>query len=148
MSIIITPATQTAALTLTKIGIAAYANDKLFNIFLPQDEESSSFSTAQQEIAYLAWRTERNRRRISGEGKHWFKAIDERGEVVGFTGVYEPEVYNRAVEEGYGQVSEFVNEELLAEAEWAKEVGREKYLGERKDVWCKCLALALGCDVL
>lgn len=148
MSITVTPATPTDALTLTKIGLAAYANDKLFNIFLPQDEESRSLSVPQQEIAYLAWRTERSRKRISGEGKYWFKAIDERGDIVGFTGVYEPEVYNRAVEEGNGQVSEFVDQKLLVEAEWAKKVGREKYFGERRGVWCKCLDLALGCDVL
>ncbi|KAM0715687.1 hypothetical protein Q7P37_009186 [Cladosporium fusiforme] len=132
MPITLSPATTADAPTLALIGSLAYANDALFNIFRPQETDSSP---TQQKSSYLAWRTSRSRNRMTGEGKHWFKATDSQtGNIVGFTGIWSPEVY--ATDEKSDEVPPaFVNEELLREGERAKALGKERFLGGRRDVW-------------
>lgn len=135
MSIQILRATETDAPALCLLGSLAYASDKLFNIFHAQ--KRSTTSRAEQEATYLAWRTERSRNRIRGEGKAWFKAVDARtGLIVGFTGLYAPEVYNR-LEHGSGEVPEGVNGWLVGEGARTKAMGREKFLEGREDVCCE-----------
>lgn len=135
MSIHIHRATENNAPALCLIGSLAYAKDELFNIF--QAQKRSTTSRAEQEATYLAWRTERSRNRIRGEGKAWFKAVDSRtGLIVGFTGVFAPEVYN-SLDDKSGEVPEGVNERLLDEGAKTKAMGREKFLEGREDVCCK-----------
>lgn len=128
-------ATEADAPTLIPIGRAAFANNRLFNIFQP-DPENDKVSLADQQAAYLSWRTERSTRRLRGEGKHWFKAIDSQtGSTVGFAGIYSPETYN--ADEQSGEPSEFVNKDLLSVKEGAKTQGKDQFLVGRKDVWCE-----------
>ena len=150
MAIKVIPSNEEDASILVPLGILAFSTDAMNKkIFDP------SKATPEQNKVHLDWRIERHKRRNHGNGKYYFKAVDEETAVVcGYSAVFSPEVDRSNVVVGVqgteAESGEKKQEELKLPASTPKETvefmerleGRMKelekeVLGEREDVWCK-----------
>ncbi|KAF2149181.1 acyl-CoA N-acyltransferase [Myriangium duriaei CBS 260.36] len=128
MAVQILPVAFDDSAEMMPVGMAAFANDELEKASYP------TVSMNQSELdSHLQWRTERLRARISGIGKHWFKAIDsESGKIIGFSGIYDPRAdrtpSSNPLEEGATKNPSPSPQEQINERQ-------KKILGDRKDIW-------------
>jgi hypothetical protein len=136
MTIDIISATGADAPSLTSVGLQAFSTDPL-NAAL----ESYSTLDPTQRSEYLQWRTERNRRRMTGPGKFWFKAVDSAtGNLVGYFGMLAPERSRPEPEtpdEGLASAPANADLELWGVFVGRLEEMREKLMGGRGDYWCE-----------
>jgi hypothetical protein len=136
MAITILPVTPSDAPSLTSLGLQAFSTDPL-NAAL----EKYSTLDPTQRSEYLSWRTERNRRRMTGPGKFWFKAVDSAtGNLVGYVGMLAPERSRpgpEAVDEGLASAPANADMALWGDFVGRLEEMRERCMGGRGDYWCK-----------
>jgi len=136
MTIDIVPATGPDAASLTSVGLQAFSTDPL-NAAL----ESYSSLDPTQRSEYLQWRTERNRRRMTGPGKFWFKAVDSAtGNLVGYVGMLAPERSRPEPEtpdDWFASTPANADLELFGVFVGKLEEMKEKVMGARDDYWCK-----------
>lgn len=136
MTISLVPATIEDAALILPVGLAAFAQDKL-------NTEMFNFNTAsgEQLDEFRRWRLEVNTVRLSGEDKHWIKAIDDsNGCLAGYTGIYEPCSVTPDVWEK--RMPACTNLDIVNELRPAMKAAKERQIGEGEGVWCKSSSLA------
>lgn len=147
MTIQILPAELSDAAILYPIGELAFAGDAMNQKILDYSK-----GTPEQIAEARAWRLERTKRRMDGEGKHYIKAVDsETGVIVAYAGAYTPEaaastkLATAAMKpEATGEAKEeskkpaIFNAEFVAHAEKIMIETKKRVLGEKADdVWCR-----------
>lgn len=140
MAISILPATLADVRIMMPTGVKAFSSDPLNRAI-----ENVDKATPEQRQDYLEWRIARNEKRMTGPGKHWFKAVDtDSGAIVGYTGIMAPEAESvNGLPEGKepelnAATAAIMNKELYGEVERKLGEARERCMGARKDYWCKC----------
>lgn len=127
----ILPATGEDAPDLLEVGIKAFAHDLLSNSTFDLQA-----ATPEQAEEYREWRNGLSRLRMSGPGRHYFKALDEAsGKIVGYAGIFGPNV-ERPPHTAVPRPS-FLNTEVDDELMEKLKVTREECLHGREDLWCK-----------
>jgi len=131
MSINIQPCKPGDAEDMIIAGEAAFADDDLNNaIFNPRN------GTPEEVAEYRAWRIARSRQRQSGEGKFYFKAVDEsNGRIVGYVGLFTPSVDIGAQQPSAARPA-CMNVEFEKATMERLDAVEKKWIGDRKDVWC------------
>ena len=133
MSISIQPAVIEDADEMLDVGIAAFAGDLMNMAIFNLDN-----ATPEELAEHSQWRTSMTRLRISGQGKHWFKAIDEAsGKIVGFTGLYSPDADTSNL--ASLPKPKCINVEVYNEIISTLEAAKKELMGNRQDYWCKNL---------
>lgn len=137
MSISVLPATPNDASETVDLGMRAFWNDPLSRLSWNPDT-----ATSEQIVQFKQWRRAMSTTRMSGSGKHYFKAVDNTtGAIVGFVGTYAPEGFDiEATWQSPTPAPEFVNQDAMGEFRERQIAAKAKWLGERRDVWCKCCA--------
>ena len=129
MAINILPASPNDAAEMINVGMKAFANDLMAKSTF--DVQSGSPEEVEE---YRQWRVSLARLRMSGQGKHYFKAQDEAtGEIVGYAGVNGPgaEILPHTAVTRPKFLNSHVDNELMEKMN----ATRERCLGDRKDVW-------------
>lgn len=143
MPIDILPAFASDAERLTPIGELAFKDDALNRAILDYDK-----ATSEQAAEARAWRVDRVKHRMKGEGKHYFKAVDsETGAIAGYAGAYEGEAAKSArisgTKEEQAKKPEIFNGAFAEKLEKMMEEKQKRIVGENADVWCTCAFSAL-----
>lgn len=132
MSVSILPCTLDDVDAMITCGEQAFANDVLVNtVFNP------ATATAEEIQANHDYRVAIGRKRMTGSGRYYFKAADDTtGSLIGFVGLFDPQVdvgsqsqIDAARPKGFNEEFEIKFRSALREAE-------AKAIGDRKDVWC------------
>lgn len=129
MEINILPAGPEDAAEMISVGMKAFANDVLAKSTF--DVQSG---TPEEVEEYTQWRVSLARLRMSGQGKHYFKARDEAtGAIVGYAGLNGPgaEILPHTAVPRPKFLNSDVDDELMQKMNST----RERFLGDRKDVW-------------
>jgi hypothetical protein len=130
MSITIKPCTLDDAEAMIETGEAAFAEDALNNLIFNARE-----ATPEQRQEYKKWRVATTKQRLTGEGKHYFKAVDEsNGRLVGYVGLFNPSIDVAA--QSTVPKPAFVNPDTDEVMKQLQAVDK-KWVGDRKDVWCE-----------
>ncbi|KAK5172677.1 uncharacterized protein LTR77_002797 [Saxophila tyrrhenica] len=129
MPITIEPCKYDDAETMIITGEAAFAEDALNNaIFDPKQ------GTPEEAFEYRNWRITITKQRLSGEGKYYFKAMDDsNGRLVGYIGLVDPKVDIHA--QSKAPHPDFVNMEFFERVHERIEEAKRKWVGGREDVW-------------
>lgn len=140
MTISILRADVSDAASTIDVGMRAFEDNALSQLTM-----NLHTATPEQVQHWREWRTDMAKMRIDGPGRYYFKAVDDdTGEMLGFTGIYAPEVYN-AEAPGHAPTPapDWINHEAENEFRTAQTAMSRKHLGERKDVWCQWFRLLL-----
>lgn len=140
MSISILPCTSSDAAATIDIGMRAFADDPLNRRTM-----NLAAATPTQLEQFRAWRTGMAELRMSGPGKHYFKAVDDgTREVVGFVGMYAPEGFGgEAGWQSPAPAPDFIDDDAQGEVRAKQRAAREKWVGPRGDVWCESVYLLM-----
>lgn len=131
MAITLLPSTVEDASDMLETGLAAFANDKL-NIA----QFHTDTATPEQMDEFRAWRRSLSHARMTGPGKHWFKAVDDsNGRLVGSIGLYDPHVV--APDPLAFPHPSHTNVEITKELRGKMKAVKDKHIGNRDDVWCE-----------
>ena len=130
MSISILPATPEDAEAMLDVSMAAFAND-LFSKAAFRLESA----TPEEKEEFRQWRLRISRSRMSGRGKHWFKAVDDsNARIAGVTGLYSPDVDTSPPSTQSRPAC--VNEEVDQEVQDTQKAVKDACMGDRQDYWC------------
>jgi hypothetical protein len=135
MAIKILPATPDDAPELIDVGMKAFAND-------PLAQATFNVSTAppEQVEEYKQWRVGLSRLRMTGTGRHYFKAVDEdSGAIVGYAGLNGPDV--ERVPHSAVERPSFYNIEVEEELQAKMKSTREQCISGREDLWCESVPI-------
>lgn len=135
MAITLLPATPEDSAAMIDAGMAAFANDKLSNA-----QFRINTATPEQLQEFRRWRIELSKERMTGPGKYWIKAIDQsNGSLVGYVGIYDPQAEVPDPSSISIPKPADVNNEVDDELRTKMKAVKERHIGQRDDVWCKCL---------
>jgi hypothetical protein len=113
------------------VGEKAFSNDLLAIAVFDR-----STASAEKLAEYRAWRVGRTQMRLSGQGKHYFKAVDDStGRIVGYMGMLDPSVDVSA--QSPLPPTDCINVEVEAKMRMELAEVHHKWVGDRKDIWCK-----------
>lgn len=134
MSISIRQATPEDAGAIIDCAMLAFQNDHMSNQYFYLD-----VATPQQLAEYRNWRVSLAKLRMDGEGgKYWFKAVDDsNGSIVGFCGLFAPDVEPPAHASAAVPLPALMNHDLDREFRELLETTKKKWIGGRDDVWCR-----------
>ena len=133
MAISILPATLEDADEMIEVSMAAFAKDRLSIAHNRLDRASPD-----QLAVWRRWRYVMMKVRMDGEGKYWFKAVDDTtGSIVGYAGLYAPGAAPVAATMASLPLPIFMNQEIEEDLRAMQKSAKAKHLDDRDDVWCK-----------
>lgn len=132
MSVSILPCTIDDADAMITCGEQAFANDVLIKAIFNPDT-----ATREEIRLHHDYRTAVARKRLTGAGKYYFKAVDDTtGSLVGFVGMFDPQVDVDSQSQIDVERPKCLNDEFDAKFRKALREAEAKVIGDRKDVWC------------
>jgi hypothetical protein len=113
------------------VGTAAFATD-------PVNQAIFDVTTANEDdlADYRAWRMQLNRERMKGDGKYYFKAIDDdTGKIIGYIGIFDASV-DIASQAQFPRPA-CINVEAEKRIKEQLHEAEEKWMNSQERMWCK-----------
>ena len=145
MTISIQPATTQDAPDMVSVGTRAFADDLMNQAFFDPRK-----ATPEQYEEFMKWRVERTHKRMGGLGALYFKAMDDStGALLGVIGIAKPVEGQSGPDADHALQAtvtkpDFVNAGASEEMMKKQEEMNKKWVGDRKDVWCKYHVVGLS----
>jgi hypothetical protein len=124
------------------VGTAAFATD-------PVNQAIFDVTTANEDdlADYRAWRVQLNRERMKGDGKYYFKAVDDAtGKMIGYIGIFDPSV-DIAAQAQFPRPA-CINVEAEKSLKDQLHEAEERWMNSQERMWCKLALIELPGSII